>query len=171
MSRRERLLWFLGLVGAFAAGVAICRQDRGNAPEPSRIIMSIGPEDWSVWNERGRARAHRSDFRGALEDFDKALALNPRSAMLLNNRGGALLSLGDLHGALKEFTAAVALDAAYAEARLNRGQTRADLGDWNGAIEDLEKALSLTDESWPFRGFTVHRLELSKKHRRPSRVY
>lgn len=170
MSRRERFLWFLGLVGAFAAGIAICRRDRENAPEPSRVIMSIGPEDWSVWNERGRARAHRSDFRGALADFDKALELNPESPMVRNNRGGALMSLGDLQGALAEFNAALKINPMYAEAHLNRGQAKADLGDPNGAIDDLESALALTDKSWAFRGFTVHKLELLKQQRR-SRTY
>lgn len=174
MGRLERLFWLLGLVGAFAGGLAICRLYGGRAsapPQPSRILMSVGPEDWSVWNERGRARAHRNDFRGAVEDFDRALELNPRSAMLRNNRGGALLSLGDLRGALKEFTVAVELDPAYAEVHLNRGQTRGDLGDWNGSVEDLEKALSLTDQYWPFRAFTLHRLEIARKHRRDTRVY
>lgn len=174
MGRFERFLWFLALIGALGTGLVIRQRFGATSPanlNPGRIVMSVGPEDWTVWNERGRTRVHRSDFRGALEDFNRALELNPKSSMLRNNRGGALLSLGDLQAALEEFTVAVALDPAYAEARLNRGQTKADLGDWNGAIEDLEKALSLTSESWPFRAFTVHRLELAKKHRRSSRVY
>lgn len=173
MGRHERLVWLLGLGLAFAGGIWICSQYllKPATTASNQIVMSIGPEDWSVWNERGRSRAHRNDFAGALQDFDKALALNPNSAMLRNNKGGALLSLGNLRGALKEFTAAVELDPTYAEVRLNRGQTRGDLGDWSGAVEDLEQAISLTDETWPFRGFTLHRLEMSRKHRRDSRTY
>jgi len=172
MARLERVLWLLGVVGAFAAGAAVFGA-RGShvAPAGQSSEKNITGRSWLQWNERGRARAHRLDFKGAVEDFDQALVLNPTSAMLHNNRGGALLSLGDLRGSLKEFDAAISLDPAYAEARLNRGQTRSDLGDWSGAIEDLEKALALTDKSWAFRAFTIHRLDCAKGNHRKARVY
>lgn len=173
MGRLERCLWLFGLISAFVAGLVLCQRFMKSPPSPetTRIVMSVGPEDWAVWNERGRARAHRNDFRGALADFDRALELNPKFPMLHNNRGGALLSLGDLQGALKEFDTAVGLDPTYAEARLNRGQTRSELSDRDGAIQDLEKALALTDESWPFRAFTVQKLNLIRKTERKARVY
>lgn len=64
MGRLERLLWLLGLVGAFTGGLAMCRiyGEGGSAPSKSnQILISVGPEDWSAWNERGRARAHNRE--------------------------------------------------------------------------------------------------------------
>jgi tetratricopeptide (TPR) repeat protein len=126
-------------------------------------LFGIDPKDWTLWNERGKARAGLADYSGALRDFDEAVVLNPASAELHNNRGGAKLGLGDRSGAIENFSKAVAVNPGYAAPRLNRAQARAELGDWAGAVADYENGLALLGPSDRLRQVVLQRLRSAKE--------
>lgn len=155
-------------MGALCAAGFLSAQGSGLPSKTSASPAIV--ETWSSWNEKGRAKAHRGDGRGAIQCFDRAIALNPSSAMLHMNRGSALLHLGELLEALEEFNKAVTLDPAYPELRLNRAQARSGLGDWKGAVQDFEVALSLAPPTWPYRKFTSGKLEEARRLA-PLRIY
>jgi tetratricopeptide (TPR) repeat protein len=77
----------------------------------------------------------------ALEDYNKAIALDPNYADSYVERGNVLLGLGDKQGAIADYTRAIKLDPNYALAYYNRGVVRNDLGDKQGALVDYTKAI------------------------------
>jgi len=146
------------------AGMSRLRsQDFSGASASFGAALEIDPMDWTLWNERGKARAGLADYSGALRDFDEASALNPVSAELHNNRGGAKLGLGDRCGAIANFSKAVAVNPGYAAPRLNRAQALAELGDWAGAVADYENGLALLVPSDRLRQVVLQRLKAAKE--------
>jgi serine/threonine protein kinase/lipoprotein NlpI len=77
----------------------------------------------------------------ALEDFNKAIALDPNFANGYIDRGNARDALGDKQGAIADYTRAIELDSRYADAYINRGNIRNGLGDRQGANADYSKAI------------------------------
>ena len=97
------------------------------------------------------------DWRGALERFERALALfrgvsgsERDQANCLSNSGVALGKLGDWRGALERYERALALfrgvsgsERDQAGCLFNSGVALGELGDSRGALERLERALAL----------------------------
>jgi tetratricopeptide (TPR) repeat protein len=90
----------------------------------------------------GQAKWARDDFRGALDDYSRAIKLNPEFAEAYNSRGSAKVALGDLHGAIEDFNTAIKLNPNFAEAYNGRGSARLR-SDIAGSIADDTKALEL----------------------------
>mmetsp|Transcript_57519 Transcript_57519/g.136843 ORF Transcript_57519/g.136843 Transcript_57519/m.136843 type:complete len:219 (-) Transcript_57519:54-710(-) len=78
--------------------------------------VAIALEPWLVeaWTGRGNAKFHRDNFRGAVEDFNKALKLEPDpdkednllsqfGMVALRSRAEAKKYLGDTNGASEDF--------------------------------------------------------------------
>jgi tetratricopeptide (TPR) repeat protein len=86
-------------------------------------------------------KASQGKKREALEDLNKALALDPNFANGYIDRGNARNGLGDKQGALADYTRAIELDSRYADAYYNRGNIRSELGDRQGANDDYTKAI------------------------------
>lgn len=148
------------------AGMSRLRsQDFLGASASFGAAIEIDPKDWTLWNERGKARAGLADYSGALRDFDEAVVLNPASAELHNNRGGAKLGLGDRCGAIENFSKAVAVNSGYAAPRLNRAQALAELGDWAGAVADYESGLALLGPYDRLRQVVLQRLRAAKERK------
>ena len=105
----------------------------------------------------GNALRELGDLRGALERYDRALALYRRipgserdQADCLYNSGNALGELGDWRGALERYERALALyqgvsgsERNQAKCLNNNGNALGKLGDWRGALERYERALAL----------------------------
>jgi len=138
-------------------------QDLAGAATSFGAAIELDPRDWTLWNERGKARAGLSDYAAALGDFDRAISLNPASAELYNNRGGAKLGLGDRRGAIEDFSRSAGMGLGYAAPRLNRAQARAELGDWAGAVSDYENGLALLGPSDRMRPEVLRRLKAAKE--------
>lgn len=104
------------------------------------------PAFFEAWRKRGWARNRVGDYRGAIGDFDRALALNPpdaMAAMAWNGRGAARHKAGEIDGALADFDRAIKLDPNYASPFANRALVRIDQKDYKGALEDATRASRL----------------------------
>jgi tetratricopeptide (TPR) repeat protein len=55
---------------------------------------------------RGRTRIFLRNFKGAIQDYDKAIEMNPRQATTYYWRGMAKYEMGDKIGALSDFSMA-----------------------------------------------------------------
>jgi tetratricopeptide (TPR) repeat protein len=105
--------------------------------------MRSQPADEQSYVARGHAR-QETDPKGALADYDQALAINPRSFPALENKGHILADLlKDNKEAVVVLDTAVSMFPDSAMARAGRGVSRARLGERQKALADGEAALLL----------------------------
>jgi tetratricopeptide (TPR) repeat protein len=103
--------------------------------EPDRVPQA--------YNNRGLALKNRGQMQKAIEDFNRAIALNPEYALAYNNRGVTLKKAGMLQEAIEDFDRAIALNPSYYKAYNNRGSAYGKIGRPDKAVEDFDKAISL----------------------------
>jgi tetratricopeptide (TPR) repeat protein len=98
------------------------------------------PADASGFARRGAASVARNDIKDAIDDFDRAIALQPKVAAFWFDRGAAHAMGGkpDLAGA--DFDAGLALAPDDPSALLARASLAIDAGETGEAGADLEKA-------------------------------
>ncbi len=85
--------------------------------------------------------AEKGDYKDAVEEWRKAVALGPRDAKARVNFGAALVRLGKPEDAIAQYREALTLDPGYAEAHNNLGIALASTGKVQEAIEQYEAAL------------------------------
>jgi predicted O-linked N-acetylglucosamine transferase (SPINDLY family) len=113
--------------------------------------------DWNVvadaWHQ---ALTGPMQHQAALENYDKALALNPNLAEAHNNRGGALHSLLDFHAALASYDRAIELKPDYVDAHSNRANALLALKDFFAALESFDRVLALDPGFEYLRGMRLY---------------
>ncbi|HNW69529.1 MAG TPA: tetratricopeptide repeat protein [Bacteroidales bacterium] len=77
-------------------------------------------EDFQYYNNRGRIRYSVKDLNGALEDFNKSIALDSNNFAAYNNRGAIQQHMGNLKKALSDFDKAISLNPNFEDAINNR---------------------------------------------------
>jgi len=92
---------------------------------------------------RGIARAERGDGRGAIVDYDQALALSPGFAEAWASRAASKADLGDLEGASADLREAIRISPTRAIYRFNLGLILGDEGRWDEAIASLSESIRL----------------------------
>jgi Tfp pilus assembly protein PilF len=144
---------FAGRQRVIAAGVALLLVALGVASfVQSRIwrdsitlwnrIVEVHPESGLVYFYRANTRRTTGDPEGAIEDYERALALRvPLRSDALMNRGAAWQLLGDRERALADMSEAIRVDP-QARWYLNRGSARVE-SDPSAAIADWSEALRL----------------------------
>jgi len=99
--------------GKFVVGRAMAYQ-RGGNPARSLLLMDAAVKantrDSELWLFRGRYRVEQGDCRGAVADFDRALALAPDNAAAYASSGVAKMCAGDLAAARAAFERSLKLD-------------------------------------------------------------
>ncbi|XP_049854365.1 uncharacterized protein LOC126335302 isoform X1 [Schistocerca gregaria] len=68
-----------------------------------------------AYNNRGHIRYLQVNFDGAIEDYDKAIAIDPDLAVAYYNRGTVFYRLGNFEDALTDMEHAVRLEAKNGE--------------------------------------------------------
>ncbi|MBK9248362.1 MAG: tetratricopeptide repeat protein [Ignavibacteria bacterium] len=110
----------------------------------------------SAYYNRGRLKGYLHDYKGAIEDCDKAIAIQPKNiyvgkfkaniADVYFNRGLYKSAPKNFSGAIDDFDKAIELIPVFTEIHeiyLNRGNCKLKVGDKNAACEDWNKALEL----------------------------
>jgi len=59
--------------------------------------------DATAYYNRGNSKREVDDYKGAIEDYDKAIELNPKFANAYNSRAIAKIFLGDYKGAFEDY--------------------------------------------------------------------
>jgi tetratricopeptide (TPR) repeat protein len=87
----------------------------------------------------------KGDNRGALADYNQAIAIDPKSAYSYNGRGALKYEkLNDVQGALADFNQAIAIDPKSAYSYDGRGILKYQkLNDVQGALADWNQAIAL----------------------------
>jgi lipoprotein NlpI len=104
----------------------------GKHPERAHLVFYF----------RGLAFLNTDQVDKAIEDFDRAIALDPYFRDAFLNRGTALEKTGKFDKAIENFDKAIALSPSY-EAYFNRGITFEKMGQLDKAIADYDKAIAL----------------------------
>jgi tetratricopeptide (TPR) repeat protein len=112
------------------------------------IGLSAGPvrshsNDAPFYQERAKYLYSRGDLRGAIENYNRAIALVPHVAFLYVNRGIALQRLEKSDEARKDYDFAERLDPSDWRIYFNRGNLHAHLGEMKEAIADYTHTILL----------------------------
>lgn len=102
---------------------------------------------------RGQDRLQRKDYKGAIEDFERAIVLNPNNANAYYHRGRLLHELGDNLNAVLNFDRALQLNPRYADAYLRRAGARYNIGDRPGTVQDLQLAAKFFQAQGNTKGY------------------
>ena len=116
---------------------------------PTWSFAQTKSKDAAAYTNRGIAKLQKSDWDGAIADFDRALQFDPKLAQAYDNRGDAKTETGDFDGAIADFNRALQLNPKYAKAYDNRGLAKLSRGDLDGAMADFNRALQLNPKLAP----------------------
>lgn len=94
---------------------------------------------------RGRCKANRKDYHGAIEDYNTAIRFNPKNPVAYELRGEARSMAEDYPGAMEDYIEWVRLEPANALSYNERAKIRFKLGDIYGWSEDLSEAFRVID--------------------------
>ena len=100
----------------------------------------MNPNYADTHNERGNTYCKAGDYERAIQDYNKAIALDPNHASAYNNRGIAYYKKGDYEQAIIDYTKTIELDPDDATAYYNRGEALLHLSKWEEAKADLTTA-------------------------------
>jgi tetratricopeptide (TPR) repeat protein/V8-like Glu-specific endopeptidase len=114
-------------------------------PQPQPSQASPKADDYFlVANEK----YERSDYSGALSNYNRAIAMNPQYAFAYNNRANLYLQQRELRKALSDYNRAISLQPNLALAYSNRGTVKTELQDTRGALADYNRAISLDPKDY-----------------------
>ncbi|MEV6115120.1 tetratricopeptide repeat protein [Streptomyces sp. NPDC052109] len=142
--------WGSALAEAFAAdavaGVAAVLLDRARSEEPWRATACA---------VRGDALARAGDQQGALDEYDRALALDASLVRALRGKVLARSALGDYRAALEDLRRVLELEPDNPYNLFLRGEHLRILGRYEEALADLDRGIRLDPGqsfAWASRG-------------------
>ncbi len=98
----------------------------------------------TYYSNRAASRSDKGDYREAIADLDRAIALGDTSAIAFSNRGFAYRGLGDNKAALDDLQQALTRDPECLPALCNLAELRCALGEFEKAIDDCTRAIELS---------------------------
>jgi len=101
---------------------------------------SYSQSDATDYIIKGNAKLKLKDYKGAMQDYNKAIDLDPEYKIAYFGRGTAKVKLKDYSGAIKDYNKAIDLDPEFKNAYYGRGIAKYRLKDINGACLDWSKA-------------------------------
>ncbi len=130
------------------AGAWIARsnfyQARGRYAESiadARQILAFDQNYAAAWNNVGYGLRETKDLAGAVNAYDRALALDPKIQPALFWKARTLTEMKRYNEAENTYTVLLAVNPNYAWARANRGMVRVETKDHRGAYSDLAWAI------------------------------
>ena len=114
-----------------------------------KIFSKIGTifngtgEEYIEYNIRGEKKKFIDDYKGAIEEFSKAIKLKPNYEEAYYNRGMSKAKLKNYNSAIEDFTKSIELKPGYAVTHYRRGLAKYCLNDFSGALDDFNIAINL----------------------------
>jgi tetratricopeptide (TPR) repeat protein len=106
--------------------------------------IELDPYDAGAYYNRGISKHEVGDYKGAIQDYNKAIELNtPNLAQAYSNRGVSKSELEDYMGAIEDYNKTIELNPNDGMAYNNRGLANIFLGQKDSGCLDLYKASEL----------------------------
>jgi tetratricopeptide (TPR) repeat protein len=86
---------------------------------------------------------NKKDFKGAITDLDKVIAINPNDEKAYGSRGATYAYLKDYPKAIADFNKAISINPKLLAAYYHRGFVYSILKDYPRAIVDFDKAIAI----------------------------
>jgi tetratricopeptide (TPR) repeat protein len=118
----------------------------GDAREAVDLItraIEIFPGNAAAFCNRGSALQQLTEFGRALNDYDRAIALDRNFAEAHLNRAMLLQHLGMPEAALASYNQAILIQPALAEAYRGRGMAQRELNQLPAAVDSYDRAIAL----------------------------
>jgi tetratricopeptide (TPR) repeat protein/glycosyltransferase involved in cell wall biosynthesis len=128
------------------------QRERGDwEPVFARVAEALGavaagfvPSEAADWELRlGRDLQQQGNLGGAIECYQRAIAIDPNYAAAHSNLGVVKQQSGQLTEAIAHYRQALEIDPNLGETASNLGSALAEAGDKEGAIAQYQRALSL----------------------------
>lgn len=144
---------------------AVVNYALGRLPSALRGLDRALELDGNAWAYlyRGMVHERQGEKRQALEDYDRAIALNPADEEGYYRRGLLYAGLGEIENAVQDQSRVLELDEKHAAAFTARGVARATLGEAELALSDLNQGCALAPQvpkAFYHRGCVHHQLEM-----------
>jgi uncharacterized membrane protein len=111
----------------FGARTIVRNLDWVNANRFYTKLVQTSPDSAKAYYFYGILRSARGDDPGAIEAYDRAIAIFPAYSEAYHNRGNALARLGRREEAMASYRACLRFDPGHAGAAFNLGQLQAGL--------------------------------------------
>ncbi len=116
--------------------------------------IAAAPDYWAAYVRRAAAKTLKEDWKGALEDLDKAASLKPDRAEVFGARAFVQLHLGHYAEARADFATAEKRDPVngqkivmrFAQELITRARNKSMNDDNAGAIKDLDMIIAVAPE-------------------------
>jgi len=134
-----------GLAYHNRALVHVSKQDWPAVVADMTMALELGHPGWEaqIYTMRGQALVYSGQPRDAIQDSERAIALDPDKGLAYVVRGLAKGALGATDSALADYTRAIEVEPTCAEAWSNRGMQRIELGQETAGKADLDEAFRL----------------------------
>lgn len=96
-------------------------QPKSDSRSANPLLKDV-PKDAVSKYEKGMEKVAKDDTKGAISDFDAAIAAYPNFAAAYYEKGAAQLKTNDFDGALASFVKAITIKADYVEAKYGYGR-------------------------------------------------
>jgi Flp pilus assembly protein TadD len=114
--------------------VFLTKNEPTGAEQKLRRALELDSTLWQAYACLGIIYDRQKRFTAALDEYDKALAINPSSAAVLNNQGMSYYLIGDYEKSVHSFMAALRIDRENARIYNNLGLAFAGLGRYDEAF-------------------------------------
>ena len=101
------------------------------------------PKKTEAYYNRGISKEALEDYKGALEDYEKALLINPDDYLNWQAVGTVKIFIGDFNGSISALNSSIELNPNNIDAYYNRGWAKAQINDHSGAISYYATAVNI----------------------------
>src|SRR5206468_655241 len=118
---------------------------------PTWSFAQTKSKDAAAYTNRGIAKLQKSDWDGAIADFDRALQFDPKLAPADEARGVVKEQKGELDGAIADCNRAIELNPKLAPAYAGHGSANFLAHNWTAALQGYRRfcELSQRNQAYP----------------------
>jgi protein O-mannosyl-transferase len=142
--------YILGLIGILTLYFSIMSWNRNaiwkNQDTLFADVVLKYPRASTGYINLGNDKQDKGDFRGAIQEYDKALTINSNLGLALYNRGTAKYALSDWKGAMQDYQKALGINPKNYDIWSNLAGTKFQLKDYQGAIASYSEVIRLRSD-------------------------